>query len=384
VAKLATVPFFSALLLAAGPPPLVVRAPDQFSGPISPGEIVILHSPNIGPAVLAGAQIDGAGNVTTELAGVRVLFDEFPAPISYVVTGEIMAVVPYEIAGRRTTQVVIEYRGQRSPPVTLDVVESSPALFTLDSTGHGQAAILNELGCCNSALNPDKRGAIATLFATGEGQTTPPGITGGVSFYGRPADYPVPRLPIHVTVGGEPAEIVWAGEAPHSIAGSLQVNFRVPANAPLGDAVPITLTIGDSSSPSDVTMAVRSASPRVVVIDPDPVTREWFKKTLAGASFDVAAARTASEALGQAKAPIDLVVLSLAVPAADRLETLRVLQAGHPQFAVAALGTALWLSPTTLKAADSFGAQAVFIKPLSARPILSRIRELLRPRPYPD
>jgi uncharacterized protein (TIGR03437 family) len=382
VAKLATVLFFAASLVAAEPP-LIVRAPDHSSGPISPGEIVILHPADLGPAVLTGAQLDSAGNVTTSLGGARVLFDGFPAPLAYAVAGDIMAIVPYEIFGRRSAEVVVEYQGRRSPPATLNVVESGPALFTLDSTGHGQAAILNELGCCNSVRNPAKRGSVVTLYATGEGQTAPPGITGGVSFYARPADYPVPRLPVHVTVGGEPAEIVWAGEAPHAVTGLFQVNFRVPANAPLGDAVPVTLTIGDSSSPSGVTMAVRSAVPRVLLLDPDPVTRDWFQKMLVKASFDVfTSVPTSSNDVGQT---VDLVILSLAVPAADRLETIRALQAGHsPQFAVAAVGTGAWLSPATLKAADSFGAQAVFIKPFSPRPILARIRELLRPRPYPD
>ncbi len=379
MAKLATILFFAVLLRAADPPPLVVRAPDHSAGPIAPGEIVILHPADFGPTVLIGAQLDPVGNVTTSLGDTRVLFDGFPAPLAYAAAGDIMAVVPYEISGRHSTEVAVEFQGQRSPSAALNVVDSAPALFTLDSTGHGQAAVLNELGCCNSIRNPAKRGSIATLYATGEGQTTPPGITGGVSFYARPADYPVPRLPVHVTVGGEPAEIVWHGEAPHAVTGLFQVNFRVPVNAPLGDAVPITLTIGDASSPSGVTIAVRSAVPRVLLIDPNPVTRDWFQKTLAKASFDVF---TSIQDIGPA---VDVVIFSLATPAADRHDTIRALQAGHPpQFAIAALGTGAWLSPATLKAADSFGAQAVFIKPLSARTIVSRIRELLRPRPYPD
>ncbi len=375
------------LLLRAGlfaVDPFLVRAPDHFSGPVSPGEIVILHPRGLGPALLLGAQLDRAGNVTTSLGGTRVLFDGIPAPLAYAFAGDIMAVVPYEIAGHGSTQVVVEYQGVPSPAVTLGVVESAPALFTLDSTGHGQAAMLNELGCCNSVRNPAKRGSLATLYATGEGQTTPPGITGAVSFYDRPADYPVPRLPVRVTVGGEPAEIVWHGEAPHAVTGLFQANFRVPANAPIGDAVPITLTIGNASSPAGVTMAVRSAVPRVLLIDPDPITREWFQRTLARAGYEVSAARKASEADALSTAPVDLVLLSLAIPAQERLALLHSLQSGRPQFAVAAIGTSAWLSPATLQAADSFNAQAVFMKPLYAKPILNRIRELLHPRGYPD
>ncbi len=98
----------------------------------------------------------------------------------------------------------------------------------------------------------------------------------------------------------------------------------------------------------------------------------------------MAVARSASEARDRTSSPIDLVILSLAIPAGERLDTIRALQTGRPQFAIAALGTAAWLSPATLQAADAFGAQAVFVKPLLPRAILSRIGQLLRPRPYPD
>ena len=47
----------------------------------------------------------------------------------------------------------------------------------------------------------------------------------------------MPALPVRVAVGGHPAEIVYAGAAPHAVSGLLQVNFRVPPDAPAGDAV---------------------------------------------------------------------------------------------------------------------------------------------------
>ena len=100
------------------------------------------------------------------------------------------------------------------------------------------------------------------------------------------------------------AEIIYAGEAPHAIAGLLQVNFRVPANAPLGDAVPIILTVGDSRSPDGVTMAVRSPVQRVLVADPELATRNWLRKVLAGAGYEVCTARNGREAMAQAKLQI--------------------------------------------------------------------------------
>jgi CheY-like chemotaxis protein len=125
----------------------------------------------------------------------------------------------------------------------------------------------------------------------------------------------VPQLPVHVTVGGEPAEIVYAGEAPHAVAGMLQVNFRVPESAPLGEAVPLVLTVGNSRSQDGITMAVRSSVQSVLVMDRPGVTRNWIGRVLRRAGYEVLTARNSVEALRQAQEhPVDLIVLNLAIP----------------------------------------------------------------------
>jgi uncharacterized protein (TIGR03437 family) len=357
-------------LIAAGGPELlprnIVNAADHSSGRVVPGEIVLLYPTNIGD----------------RREDTRVLFDDIGAPIVFSVNGQLCAFVPYEIANKATTEVVVEYQGARSSPVTLAVVDSAPALFTLDPSGTGQASMLNETGCCNSARNPAAPGSIAALYATGEGQTTPPGVTGKVSDYDKAADYPTPQLPVSVTVGGEPAEIVFAGEAPHSMAGLLQVNFRVPANAPAGDAVPVVLSVGNSRSLDGVTMAIRSHVQRILAIDPDPASLRWLRRVLEGAGYQVAAAVDLAAATGQAhEHPIDLVICSLTLPADQRREAIRTMQAERPQLKIVA--TAGQLGPRTLRNADLLGAQAVIAKPMASQAVLRRVRELLRPHPVP-
>jgi uncharacterized protein (TIGR03437 family) len=360
----------------------VENSADHSVGRVAPGEIIILYPSNAGPPELAGTQLNGDGRVATVTGETRVLFDGIAAPMASSVRGRIGAVVPYEIAGRKTTQVVVEYRGVRSPPVTLAVVDTAPALYTLDGTGKGQAAMLNETGCCNSARDPAARGNIVTLFATGEGQTTPRGVDGAIARYSRNADLPKPRLPIAVMVGGVPAEIAYAGEAADSVAGSLQVNFRVPARAPLGDTVPLVLTVGGSRSPDGVTMAVRSEIQRVLVLDGDAALRNRLTGILKGAGYEVFPARDGTEALAQAgRHPLDMVISSLAMPEADRLETIRAIAAERRQLKIIVTATAL--DPTALRAADLLGAQAILTKPVAAERLLRRVRELLRVHPVP-
>lgn len=178
--KLAALCFCLLLRAADNPPELsardVVRSADRKAGAVAPGEIVILFPSNAGPETLAPSERNPDGRVSTRISDTRVLFDDIPAPMVYSIRGEVSAVVPYEISNKKVTHVVVEYRGLRSAPVPLPVVESAPALFTLDSSGIGQAAMLNETGCCNSARNPAARGSVVSLYATGEGQTNPPRV----------------------------------------------------------------------------------------------------------------------------------------------------------------------------------------------------------------
>jgi uncharacterized protein (TIGR03437 family) len=58
-----------------------------------------------------------------------------------------------------------------------------------------------------------------------------------------------------VTIGGVPATPSFAGLAPGWV-GLYQVNVQVPANAPTGDAVPVTLSVGGAVS-NQVTIAVQ-------------------------------------------------------------------------------------------------------------------------------
>ena len=43
---------------------------------------------------------------------------------------------------------------------------------------------------------------------------------------------PKPALQVSVEINGENAEVTYAGGAPGEVAGMLQVNARIPANAP--------------------------------------------------------------------------------------------------------------------------------------------------------
>src|SRR5262249_15488994 len=134
-----------------------------------------------GPQDSGASAPDASGLLPTSLAGVRVLFDGMPAPILGVSLGQVGAVVPYSLSGKTRTQVQVEYQGVPSNPITVPVAAVAPGVFTADSSGSGQARLLNEDWSENSPANPAARGSAVLFFATGTGLIDPPGVDGLIS-----------------------------------------------------------------------------------------------------------------------------------------------------------------------------------------------------------
>jgi uncharacterized protein (TIGR03437 family) len=219
---------------------------------VAPGEILAVFGVDLGPAELVRGAFDAGGKLPTTLAEVQITFDGVAAPLLYVSAGQAGPIVPYSVAGKSSTVMQVTYRGRKTNTVTLPVADSSPGLFAV--SGRGQTAALNQDWSVNSAGNPAARDTIIMLYATGEGQTRPPGVDGKRA----DADFPEPILPVSVTIGGvEARDVLYAGAAPGMVAGAMQVNVRVPATAPAGDTVPIRLKVGNNTSRDGVTVAVK-------------------------------------------------------------------------------------------------------------------------------
>lgn len=216
------------------------------TGVIAPGQIVVLFGNEIGPAQLTTLQLNSAGRVDTALAGVRVFFDNIPAPLLYVSAKQLSAVVPYGVPQNGRTVVQVDYQGQRSNPLVLWVAPAIVGIFTQNSSGRGPAAVLNQDGTINSPSSPAEKGSIVVLYATGEGRTNPEGVDGKVTT----EPLPRPLLRIFAQVDNRNAEILYVGSAPGLVAGVLQMNIRIPDAARSGPDIP--LSIGGMDGPFGV------------------------------------------------------------------------------------------------------------------------------------
>ena len=216
----------------------VLSAASLLPGPVAPGEIIAIMGSAIVPPADSGA--------------TSVTFDGLSAPLLYTSSSQINAVVPFGIAGRKAATLDIAGSSGSLARLSVPVESASPAIFTLDSSGTGQGAILNQDGTVNSPDNPAQRGSIVVLFATGAGQTDPPGTDGLIPT----TVLPHPVLPVSVQIGGKSAEVLYAGAAPGLISGVLQVNCRVSTEIDPGKSVSVLLTVGGVTSPP-VTLALR-------------------------------------------------------------------------------------------------------------------------------
>lgn len=236
------------LLVTSG----VTDAASNGTGAVTPGKIIVLYGDRIGAANLTQASATN-GQMPTNLAGTQVLFDGVPAPLLYSSPTQVAAITPYEVDGKAGTQVQVVNGTAKSGLMALPVSRTAPSIFSTNLTGAGPAAVLNQDGVTvNSDANPAARGSIITIFATGEGQTSPAGIDGLIAS----TAYPKPMQPVSVTIDGQPAVVQYAGAAPGAVAGLFQVNVQVPAQASTGD-VAISIQVGNAASQPGMTIAVK-------------------------------------------------------------------------------------------------------------------------------
>jgi len=246
---------YNAIEAAFGGPAVLgeANAASGALGVVSPGMLTLLVGSNIGPATLVAGQVNPATNLAaTTLASTQVFFNSIAAPLFYVQSGQTVAVAPYEIAGLGSVNISVVHNGVTSANVPVSVAASAPGLFSANASGSGPGAIYNQDLTPNSASNPAAAGTIVVLFGTGEGQTNPAGVDGMINT----TTFPSPVLPVTVTIGGQPAQILYDGAIPGQVAGLLQINARVPVGLASGPQ-PVVVTIGTASSQANLTVAVK-------------------------------------------------------------------------------------------------------------------------------
>jgi two-component system response regulator MprA len=122
---------------------------------------------------------------------------------------------------------------------------------------------------------------------------------------------------------------------------------------------------------------------RILVVDDEPALRSSLERALGLDAYDVELAQDGNEALDRlARAPVDAVVLDVAMPRLDGLEVCRRLRAAGDRTPVLML-TARDAIDDRVDGLDA-GADDYLVKPFALRELRARLRALLRRMEEPD
>jgi uncharacterized protein (TIGR03437 family) len=216
----------------------------SFQGSLCDGAIISIFGERLADRLVAASSLP----FPLEMGGAAVvLAADIFLPLVFVSPNQINAVLHFGILTPRIGLAVErtgpDSRTLHSPSVEITLPRAAPAVFTLDQTGRGQGAILNQNNSVNGVNSPCARGEVVSVFCTGLGPMTPQVAAGHVA--------PATRLqlPIVATISGIASEILYAGAAPGLAAGAYQVNMRVPSSVPSGQAQ-LQLNVDGISSPA--------------------------------------------------------------------------------------------------------------------------------------
>jgi uncharacterized protein (TIGR03437 family) len=193
----------------------VRHAATGVSGVIAPGLLVEIGGSTVSP---------------DECDKVSIRFGALPVLPVAMRGNVLLAVAPDSIVpGDVEIEVLAgtESRGK----TRVSVASAAPGLFTNGTF----AAAVNQDGTLHSESNPAVRGTVLTLYATGLGLNSDT---------------------VAARVGDWLAEVLFAGAAP-GLTGIAQINIRLPVGFFPAGNYPVTLTIGEVSSPTGVLIAMK-------------------------------------------------------------------------------------------------------------------------------
>ncbi len=223
---------------------------------VAPGSIGALFGTNL----TTQTQIAVTLPLPTTMGGVSVRIAGKSAPLFFVSPSQINLQVP---SGVSAGVAAVEVFGANNPSLissgTLTVAEASPGVFTVGTTGTGQASALNSDFSINAdfelfpGARPEATGNYVSIFANGIGATNP------VVVDGEAASGSVLAIGVGATtvmIGGVQAQVLYSGLAPGYV-GLWQINVLLPDNLPTNLAASLRVTKARTSSETTLAVARR-------------------------------------------------------------------------------------------------------------------------------
>lgn len=119
---------------------LTVVSAANYQSTISPGSLVSVFGTSLS-AVTQSAQLDGSGQLPTQVGGASVTFNGHAAALVYVSPGQINLIVPEDV--QPGTAMVSAVSPLATARGTAEIRKVAPALFSSNGNGSGLGSILN-------------------------------------------------------------------------------------------------------------------------------------------------------------------------------------------------------------------------------------------------
>ena len=239
------------------PPPVIaaggiLNAADE-AQTVAAGSIATIFGNNIGSSLASAAGYP----LPTALGGSSFTIGTYGAPLYMTSCSQANLQIPWETAGLTLPPVTATAGDLVSAAQPLTIAPFAPGIFTMNMVGSGQGAVQIAptaviAGPTGTGSSPVAPGQYISIFCTGLGPVSNQPATGAAAL-SSPLSV-TSALPL-VTIGGAPAQVTFSGLAP-GFAGLYQVNAIVPASAPAGNAITLTLSIGGVTS-NTVTIAIQ-------------------------------------------------------------------------------------------------------------------------------
>ncbi|MGH7752071.1 MAG: hypothetical protein ACREN5_04580, partial [Gemmatimonadales bacterium] len=209
----------------------------DFGEALGGGGLISIFGQNLAPRTASAGSLP----LPTVLADTCVTINGLRLPLLFASPTQINAQLPFDLAGQAAT--VLHTTGGLSDIFHAQIQPAAPAIFRLNvagQTGTFPAVIRSRNNLLTTLSNPLRPNEAFIIFATGLGAVGP-AVDAGVGAPTAPLANTLTR-PV-VLLGDTPASLLFAGLAP-GFVGLYQINALVPADAPLGTQIPLTVVAG--------------------------------------------------------------------------------------------------------------------------------------------
>jgi uncharacterized protein (TIGR03437 family) len=230
---------------------------------IAPDTYIEIYGSNLALDTRGWASSDFNGvNAPTALDGSSVTIAGQSAFVNYINPSQINALTPSGIpTGPQPLIVTTSVGVSNTYIVTVNPVEPgllAPYSFLIDGTQYVVAQFLDGSyalpagAIAGVTSRPASPGDIIVIYGIGFGPVTPDTPAGQLV---NPTATATINANFQISIGGVPATVLYAGVAPY-FTGLYQFNVTVP-DAPAGDAVPVTFSLGGAASPQTLNIAIQ-------------------------------------------------------------------------------------------------------------------------------